>query len=100
MVRKLPVLIERNSWTLPQERYNAEWVTEKRVGIVLKSFKGVVSGVSQMLEPARLAEFRKNVAAQDNRAIFEIPEILAELLGEASAVSVPVPVPSIASKAE
>ena len=53
-----------------------------------------------MLEPARLAEFRKNVAAQDNRAIFEIPEILAELLGEAAAVSVPVPVPSIASKAE
>jgi 1,2-diacylglycerol 3-beta-galactosyltransferase len=100
MVRKLPVLIECNSWTLPQERYNAEWVTEKRVGIVLKSFKEVVSGVSQMLEPARLAEFRKNVAAQDNRAIFEIPEILAELLGEASAVSVPVPVPSIASKAE
>jgi len=40
------------------------------------------------------------VAAQDNPAIFEIPEILAELLGEASAVSVPVPVPSIASKAE
>jgi len=26
MVRKLPVLIECNSWTLPQERYNAEWV--------------------------------------------------------------------------
>src|SRR5580700_4161465 len=98
MVRKLPVLIECNSWTLPQERYNAEWVTEKRVGVVLKSFKGVVSGVSQMLEPARLAEFRKNVAAQDNRAIFEIPEILAELLGEASAVSVPVPVSLIAGK--
>ena len=39
MVRKLPVLIECNAWTLPQERYNAEWVTEKRVGIVLKSFR-------------------------------------------------------------
>jgi len=23
----------------PQERYNAEWVKEKRVGIVLKSFE-------------------------------------------------------------
>ncbi len=29
MVRKLPVLIECNAWTLPQERYNAEWVVEK-----------------------------------------------------------------------
>jgi len=95
MVRKLPVLIECNAWTLPQERYNAEWVKEKGVGIVLKSFKEVVSGVRQMLEPARLAEFRKNVAAQDNRAIFEIPEILAKLLGEPTpaASSEPAPVP-------
>ena len=82
MVRQLPVLIESNAWTLPQERYNAVWVIEKRVGIVLKSFREVVEGVRQMLEPARLAEFRKNVAALDNRAIFEIPEMLARLLGE------------------
>src|SRR5438270_3093351 len=87
MVRNLPVLIECNSWTLPQERYNAEWVKKKNVGIVLKSFRDVVGGVKQMLEPARLAEFRKNLAAQDNRAIFEIPEILAALLGEGSGVS-------------
>jgi UDP-N-acetylglucosamine:LPS N-acetylglucosamine transferase len=84
MVRKLPVLIECNSWTLPQERYNAEWVNEKRVGIVLKSFDDVVDGVRQMLEPTRLSEFRRNVAAQNNRAIFEIPEILANLLGEST----------------
>lgn len=82
MVRKLPVLIECNAWTLPQERYNAQWVTEKRVGIVLKSFEEVVAGVRQMLEAQNLAEFRKNVAALDNRAIFEIPEILAKLLRE------------------
>lgn len=82
LVRQLPVLIECNSWTLPQERYNAQWVLEKRVGIVLKSFRDVVKGVRQMLEPATLAEFRKNVAALNNRAIFEIPEILAHLLGE------------------
>ena len=89
MVRKLPVLIECNAWTLPQERYNAEWVKEKRVGIVLKSFREVVAGVRRMLEPANLAEFRENVAAQENRAIFEIPEILAKLLGETSADSPP-----------
>jgi hypothetical protein len=82
MVRKLPVLIECNAWTLPQERYNAEWVKEKGVGIVLKSFENVAEGVKQMLEPPTLAEFRKNVSAQENRAIFEIPEIIAKLLGE------------------
>jgi hypothetical protein len=82
MVRQLPVLIECNAWTLPQERYNAEWVTEKRVGIVLKSFREVVAGVRQMLQPTTLAEFRRNVAALENRAIFEIPEILAKLLDQ------------------
>jgi 1,2-diacylglycerol 3-beta-galactosyltransferase len=82
MVRGLPVLIECNAWTLPQERYNAEWVKEKRVGIVLKSFQDVAVGVREMVEPARLQEFRKNVAMLKNRAIFEIPEILAGLLGE------------------
>src|SRR5439155_520201 len=82
MVRKLPVLIECNAWTLPQERYNAEWVKEKGVGIVLKSFEDVAEGVRRMLDPAALAAFRRNVAAEENHAVFEIPEILAKLLGE------------------
>jgi len=83
MVRRLPVVLECNSWTLPQERYNTEWVKEKRVGIVLEDFKDVVQGVNQLLEPATLAEFRRNVTALNNRAIFEIPEIFSKLLGEA-----------------
>jgi UDP-N-acetylglucosamine:LPS N-acetylglucosamine transferase len=98
MVRKLPVLIECNAWTLPQERYNAEWVTEKRVGIVLKSFDDVVDGVRQMLEPATLAEFRKNVAALNNRAIFEIPEMLAKLLGESSTLDQKPAAPALHSQ--
>ena len=80
MQRGLPVIVECNSWTLPQERFNTEWVTQKRVGVVLRSFDDVVNGVNEMLEPGRLAEFKKNVAAQNNRAIFEIMEILAGLL--------------------
>ncbi|GAC1661240.1 MAG: glycosyltransferase [Candidatus Acidiferrum sp.] len=83
MVKQLPVLIECNAGTLPQERYNAEWVQEKRVGIVLRSFRDVVGGVRQMLDRDRLTEFRRNVAAQQNRAIFEMPEILAGLVGDA-----------------
>jgi hypothetical protein len=82
MQRGLPVLVECNSWTLPQERFNTEWVTLKKVGVVLKSFDDVVSGVKEMLEPAKLAEFKRNAGAQNNRAIFEIMEILARLLGQ------------------
>ena len=58
---------------------------EKKVGAVLRSFEEVVNGVEQMLVPVNLAEFKKNVAAQNNRAIFEIMEILQTLLSEQSA---------------
>src|SRR5258708_1594913 len=89
MVRKLPVLIECNAWTLPQERYNAQWVKEKGVGIVLSSFEDVAEGVKRMLDPAAFAEFRRNVAALENRAIFEIPEILEKLLRESTETHAP-----------
>jgi hypothetical protein len=82
MVRRLPVILECNSWTLPQERYNTEWVKEKNVGIVLHNFRDIVQGVNQLLEPPTLNEFRNNVATLNNQAIFEIPEIFAKLLGE------------------
>src|SRR5579864_8352823 len=37
----LPVIVECNAWTLPQERYNTEWVREKDVGVVLPSFRAI-----------------------------------------------------------
>jgi UDP-N-acetylglucosamine:LPS N-acetylglucosamine transferase len=82
MVRKLPVILECNAWTLPQERYNTEWVKEKNVGIVLHDFSEIVEGVKQLLQPGKLAEFRANTEKLNNRAVFEIPEILAKLLEE------------------
>jgi hypothetical protein len=80
MVRRLPVIVECNAWTLPQERYNTEWVKEKRVGIVLHHFTEIVEGVKQFNESETLQEFRRNVASIENRAVFEIPEILGRLL--------------------
>jgi 1,2-diacylglycerol 3-beta-galactosyltransferase len=82
MVRHLPVLIECNAWTLPQERYNAEWVKEKEVGIVLENFRSVADGVRKIVEPTTLARLKNNVKALNNRALFEIPEILAGLMLE------------------
>jgi hypothetical protein len=37
-----------------------------------------------MLNPTTLAKFKQNVAALNNQAVFEIPEILAKLVGEHS----------------
>ena len=77
---KLPVLIERNSWTLPQERYNADWVLEKQVGIVLKSFRDIADAVSDLLSRAKFESYRAHVAAIHNRAVFEITDILDSIL--------------------
>ncbi|HEU0368697.1 MAG TPA: glycosyltransferase, partial [Candidatus Acidoferrum sp.] len=74
----LPVLLECNSSTLPQERYNTEWITEKQVGAVVKHFKReIVGAVQGFLEPGRLQEMKRNVGVLDNRAVFEIPEFLS-----------------------
>jgi 1,2-diacylglycerol 3-beta-galactosyltransferase len=77
----LPVIVERNAWTLPQERYNADWVLERQVGLVVRHFRyEIIGAVKKLLEPANFARFRARAAAISNRAVFEIPEILDKVL--------------------
>jgi hypothetical protein len=75
----LPVIVERNLYTLPQERYNTEWVREQGVGIVLPNFRGIARAVDELLEPAAYARFRAATERLHNRAVFEIPDILEKL---------------------
>jgi 1,2-diacylglycerol 3-beta-galactosyltransferase len=75
----LPVMVECNGRTLPQERYNAQWITENRLGIVLKSFREIAPGVERLLDPSRFAEFKAQASAYSNRALFEIPAFLDEI---------------------
>jgi 1,2-diacylglycerol 3-beta-galactosyltransferase len=80
LAMELPVIVACNAWTLPQERYNAEWLLEMRAGLVVHSFQEIVKVVSQLIEPATLARYTSNAAAVRNRAVFEIPEILDRIL--------------------
>jgi 1,2-diacylglycerol 3-beta-galactosyltransferase len=82
MISGLPVLLECNSSTLPQERFNTEWVTEKQVGVVVRSFKNIVPTVDSLLQSGKLQEFQRNVRSQNNRAVFEIADFLSGLLQE------------------
>jgi hypothetical protein len=84
LLSKLPVIVERNAHTLPQERYNVEWVREKGVGMVVKSFRMIDRAVAQMLEPETFARLRANAAAYHNRAVFEIPDILEQIRAQES----------------
>jgi UDP-N-acetylglucosamine:LPS N-acetylglucosamine transferase len=74
----LPVIVERNAWTLPQERYNADWVRERGIGAVVANFRDIASAVDQMLRD--LPRYQAAARAIHNRAIFEIPEMLEKIL--------------------
>ncbi len=74
----LPVIVECNSRTLPQERYNAEWVTENGYGIVVPSFKRIAPAVQRLLQSTTFDEFRRKANAYSNRALFEVPTILEQ----------------------
>lgn len=74
----LPVIVTHNTWTMPQERYNATWVRENGVGIVLPSFRAIRPAVSELV--ASLDTFKAATSRLQNRAAFEIPERLAAIL--------------------
>jgi len=74
----LPVIVVDNAWTMPQERYNAQWVREQGLGVVHDSLRTIVGAVDELTQ--RLDGYRDNVRKIDNRALFEIPRLLADIL--------------------
>jgi 1,2-diacylglycerol 3-beta-galactosyltransferase len=77
---RLPVIVERNAWTLPQERYNTYWVEERGVGIVIKNFGQIADAVRDLLRPDQYSRYREAASAIHNSAVFEIPDMLEEIL--------------------
>lgn len=80
LVMNLPLIVERNWLTLPQERYAADWIETKQVGLTVSSFKDIHPAIATLLEPETFARFRANAAAIENRAIFELPQMLDGIL--------------------
>jgi hypothetical protein len=77
----LPVIVVRNRWTLPQERYNAQWVKEQGVGLVCRSFAQVDDAVEELI--GQLDRYRAATRKVRNRAVFELPVILQGILARA-----------------
>ena len=70
----LPVIVTRNAFTMPQERWNTVWVREQGLGLVLRSHGEIAAALPALL--ARLDEFQARVHKVYNRAVFELPELL------------------------
>ncbi len=77
----LPVIVESNAWTLPQELFNAAWVKERGVGIVLRNFRGIEGAVRELLSGDCLSEMKTRIRQMNNKAVYEIPPILEHILG-------------------
>jgi len=71
--------------TLPQERYNADWVREQGLGLCAAQLPRHRPRRGRLLSPDRFAAFRTAAARQNNRAVFEIPGILERILRQSEA---------------
>lgn len=80
----LPVIVQRNAWTLPQERYNTEWVEQKKLGIVIPHFRQTAQAVRQLLTGDNLNAYRARTKAIENKAVYEAPKLLDEILREST----------------
>lgn len=87
LAMRLPVIVERNAWTLAHERYNADWIEEQQVGIVTSNFSRIVEAVRELLRPEVYGRCRDNAASIRNSAVYEIPELLEKILSDAAAES-------------
>jgi hypothetical protein len=83
----LPVIVERNSRTMPQERYNGIWLTEQRLGVVVANFAEIAVAMERLLATSALAELRDNATRYENYAVFEVPLILDQVAASKAPVS-------------
>ena len=74
----LPVIVTRNAWTMPQERWNTDWVQAHGLGVVKRSFSDVAQAVDEVV--GALPAFQARVGLMKNQAVFEIPHILHRVL--------------------
>ena len=86
----LPVITEcNNRTTLFQERATAQWLAENEFGLVVPSFKQIADSVQALLTPDAFKYYRDRVNQYNNKAAFEVIDILEKLLDQSITQSVP-----------
>uniref|UniRef100_UPI004048D36B glycosyltransferase n=1 Tax=Orrella sp. TaxID=1921583 RepID=UPI004048D36B len=76
----LPVIVARNAWTMPQERWNTEWVKSQHLGFVVPSFAKIGQAVDEVV--ANLKQLQQNVAKLDNQAIYQAVHVLRQIMAK------------------
>lgn len=100
LVKRLPVIVQRNHRTLAHERFNADWVEADGLGLVVRDFsKEIAPAIRKLLFPANYTAYRSRAAGTRNRAVFEIPDLLEQLLPDVAEAPEPVPPHSLSELA-
>lgn len=74
----LPVITFLNRSTMPQERYNAQWVQEQGLGLVASGLRQLPAAVHTLVQD--LPRYWAATRRLHNRAVHEVPQILADIL--------------------
>lgn len=82
--QRVPVVVTRNVHTIPQERFNTDFVRDRGLGLVVPHWREIPAAVLRLFrDPAARAALRDRIAAlPPNRAVFEVIDLIAS---EASA---------------
>jgi 1,2-diacylglycerol 3-beta-galactosyltransferase len=86
LFKRLPVVVERNAWTMAHERYNADWIEEQQIGLVVRSyFLEISAAVETLAVPEHYSRFRQRVASMmRNLAVYEVPDLLEKILSQSN----------------
>ena len=81
---RLPVVVTRNRHTIPQERFNTDFVAERGLGYVVGHRREIPEVVARLAESAEERNrVRGNLSAvPENRAVYEVIEIIGDAAGK------------------
>jgi glycosyl transferase family 28 len=90
--RQVPVVVALDRRTIPQERYNARFVSERGVGVVVGSWREMPAAARELCgDGERLEGFRRALARlPENRAVWEVLEVLARVVNGTARTAPPL----------
>jgi UDP-N-acetylglucosamine:LPS N-acetylglucosamine transferase len=77
--QRVPVVVVRNVHTIPQERFNTDYVARHGLGMVVRHWREIPAAVARLhRDPAAREAIRERLAAlPENRAVWEVLEVIA-----------------------
>jgi hypothetical protein len=77
--QRVPVVVTRNLHTIPQERFNTEFVRDRGLGLVVSHWREIPAAVLSLYRdaPERAAIQKRLAALTENRAVYEVIDVVA-----------------------